>query len=166
LLRKQLQRDLGVGDPFAAAEQLAQHGNIDDVWKLLDDELGIAVSTWTEVTRQVRCECAERGQLLEVVGKSFQSIVQILHRCCNSSAKGIRGNSKHLAEAANRERMQQEHIEELNLQLAEKQKQLLSLHSKVMDSGVSLAVSESRSRSEREHLEITRRLDPLKIFCP
>ena len=63
-----------------------------------------------------------------------------------------------MAEAANRERKLQQEIDHLKDELAEKEKQLLSFHSKIMDSGVSLAVSESHTRSLKESFESTRRL--------
>lgn len=160
VLREQLQRDVGVADLFQAAELHAEHGKIDGVWKLLDEEMRIAVSTMSELARQVRCECVERGDLLEQVGSIFQRVVSILHHCSSSCAKENRGSSKHLAEAANRERILQQEIDDLKGQLAEKEKVLLKFHSKVMDSGVSLAVSDSLSRSAKENFENARRLNP------
>jgi hypothetical protein len=53
MLRQQLQRDVGVADLFQAAESHAEHGKIDGVWKLLDEEMRIAVSTMSELARQV-----------------------------------------------------------------------------------------------------------------
>jgi hypothetical protein len=164
MLREQLQRDSGVRDLFEAAESHAEHGKIDVVWKMLGEEMGIAVSTLSELCRQVRCECAERGDLLELVGIVLQRIVSILHHCNVSCAKEIRGSSKNLAEAANRERMLQHEIDDLKDQLADKEKLLLKYHSKIMDSGVSLAVSESQSRSAKEQFENIRRLINLIIF--
>jgi hypothetical protein len=156
LLREQLQRD--VGDTFQAAESQADLGKIDGVWKLLHEELGISVSTFSELCRQVRCECSERGDLLEQVGLVFQRIIGVLYHCNHACAKENQGSSKHMAEAANRERKLQQEIDHLKDQLAEKEKQLLSFHSKIMDSGVSLAVSESHSRSLKENFENSRRL--------
>lgn len=156
LLREQLQRD--VGDTFQAAELQADLGKIDGVWKLLNEELGISVSTFAELCRQVRCECSERGDLLEQVGLVFQRIIGVLYNCNYACAKENQGSSKHMAEAANRERKLQQEIDHLKDELAEKEKQLLSFHSKIMHSGVSLAVSESHTRSLKESFESTRRL--------
>jgi hypothetical protein len=156
LLREQLQRD--VGDTFQAAELHANLGKIDGVWKLLNEELGIAVSTFAELCRQVRCECSDRGDLLEQVGLVFQRIIGVLYNCNHACAKENQGSSKHMAEAANREHKLQQEIDHLKDELAEKEKQLLSFHSKIMHSGVSLAVSESHTRSLKESFESTRRL--------
>jgi hypothetical protein len=158
MLRGRLLRDSGVADLFDAAEAQAEGGKIDAVWKMLSEEMGIAVSTLSELCRQVRCECAERGDLLETVGAAFQRIIGILHHCSVSCAKEARGSSKNLAEAANRERNLQQEIDNLKSQLAEKEMALLKFHSTIMKSGVSLAVSESQSRAAKENFENTRRL--------
>jgi hypothetical protein len=158
MLREQLQREIGVRDVLEAAGSHAEHGKIDAVWKILSEEMGIAVSTLSELCRQVRCECVERGDLLELVGVVLQRIVSILHHCSISCAKEIRGSSKNLAEAANKERVLQQQIDDLKDQLADKDKSLLKFHSKIMDSGVSLAVSESQSRAAKEQYENSRRL--------
>ena len=110
--------------------------------------------------QKVRCECAERGDLLEQVGSIFQRVVSILHHCSSSCAKENQGSSRHLVEAASRERVLQQQRDDLKGQLAEKEKVLLKFHSKVMDSGVSLAVSDSLSRSAKENFENARRLNP------
>jgi hypothetical protein len=164
MLRERLQRDSGVTDVLVAAEAHAEGGKIDAVWKLLSEEMGIAVSTMSELCRQVRCECAERGELLETVGELFQRIVGILHRCGVSCAKEVRWNTKNLFNAANKERSLQQEIADLKSQLAEKETALLKFHSKIMDSGVSLAVSESKGRAAKEAFENTRRLRPFACF--
>jgi hypothetical protein len=157
MLREQLQRDFGVADVFEVADAHAEQGKIESVWKLLSEELGVAVSTLAELSRQVRCECAERGELLEHVGNNFQRIVSIMYHCSNSCSRQSRGSSKHLAEAANRERMLQKQIDDLNDQLAEKQQALLKFQSRIMDSGVSLAVAESHGRAVKENFDNSRR---------
>ncbi len=47
MLRQQLQRDSAVADMFEAAETEAEFGKIDGVWKLLKEELCVAVSTFS-----------------------------------------------------------------------------------------------------------------------
>jgi hypothetical protein len=157
LLREQLQLDCAVADTFKAAETQAENGKLDIVWKLLKEELAIAVSTFSELSRQVRCECAERAVLLEQVGCIFQRIIVVLYDCCNACVKHNQGSSKHMAEAADRESQLQQQIDNLKDQLADKEKQLLSYNAKVMESGVSLAVSESHSRLAKENFANARR---------
>ena len=160
MLREQLQRDVGVVDVFEEADAHAEHGKIEAVWKLLTEELGIAVSTLTELSRQVRCECAERGDLLQQVGTNFQRIVSVMHHCSSTCSRNSRLSSKHLAEAANREFMLQQQINDLNHQLAEKQQASLKFQSRIMDSGVSLAVAESHSRAVKENFDNSRKFAP------
>ena len=164
MLRQQLQRDSAVADTFEAAEMQAEFGKIDGVWKLLKEELNVAVSTFSEICRQVRCECAERGDLLQQVGCIFERIIGVLYHCSNACTKENLGSSKHIAEAANRERRLQQQIDDLKDQLAEKEKALLAFHAKIMDSGVSLAVSESHSRSVKDAFENAKRLSPTSIL--
>ena len=56
--------------------------------------------------------------------------------------------------------MLQQQINDLNHQLAEKQQASLKFQSRIMDSGVSLAVAESHSRAVKENFDNSRKFAP------